>query len=164
MVARFERCRFDRALLDDWSAGSAEFVECHFAGRLVQVKFSGEPAGPAGRLLAPFRRTNEFRGNDFSEAELIDCRVSGGFAIEQQSWPARPGYIVLDRLQDRIGRARHAVLTQWSEGLDRERALNLLDVYSTFDYAKQQGLVVHRGDVDDYGPWAERLWTLLEGS
>ena len=164
LMARFEWCTFDHAALDDWSAVCAEFVSCHFAGRLVRVKFCGRPLGPCAKLLAGTRSINEFTGNDFSRADLLDCRISGGIDLTKQTWPSSSEYVFVDNLQTRIHNARSLIEADWPLGLDRERALNLLDLYSKRDYSVQQELILRRDDVYDHGPWTDRLLAVLQAS
>lgn len=163
MVARFEGCRFINTRLDDWHAVCSEFVGCQFAGRLVRAKFSARPLGPCVKFLSNVRSINQFSGNDFRQAELVDCRISGGIDLDDQLWPSGAEYLRLDRLQERIRCARAMIESDWPIGLDRDRALKLLDLYSHRDYAVQEGLLLRRDDVYGYGPWTERLWAVLQG-
>lgn len=50
-TARFERCTFDGARLDGWRSNLAEFVDCHFAGKIRNVKFFGRSNGPLAEML-----------------------------------------------------------------------------------------------------------------
>jgi pentapeptide repeat protein len=162
LSARFEGCRFSNTLIDDWHAVCAEFVGCQFEGRLVRVKFSARPLGPCAKFLANVRSINQFTGNDFRNTELVDCRISGGIELDDQMWPSGSQYLRLDRLQERIRCAQEKVQKDWPIGLDRDRAITLLDLYSHRDYAVQEGLILRRDDVYSYGPWTERLWSMLQ--
>src|SRR3982074_1853954 len=77
---RFERCTFDDARLEGAHAEAAEFIDCRFAGRLDAVTFSGTPSGPEAKRLDPRRMRNEFRGNDFRDAEMLDAPLLAGSA------------------------------------------------------------------------------------
>jgi len=51
--ARFEECVFDFANLERWRAFNAEFVDCHFAGRVVEVAFAGKPDPKHAKWVRP---------------------------------------------------------------------------------------------------------------
>jgi uncharacterized protein YjbI with pentapeptide repeats len=84
-TARFERCRFDHARLDGWRSDLAEFVDCRFAGTVRDVKFWGRPCGILAEGVE--RPVNEFRGNDFRQAALINCSFVMGIDLDAQRWP-----------------------------------------------------------------------------
>ena len=85
--ARFERCSFAQATLDGWVSACAEFIDCTFAGKIRGVTFHGKPWGHDASRVDPARSVNEFRGNDFSETELIGvlCVSSAGRAAPATS-------------------------------------------------------------------------------
>lgn len=163
--ARFERCRFRDAKLDHWFCFQAEFVECQFAGRIVECKFTGRPTGPGADDLRPKRSINEFRGNDFREATLIDTEFIYGVDIGAQLWPDDPAYIRLDRLPERIEAARREIVT-WEDLKARKQALILLDVYSQAGHEEQQELFTRRADLAAVvsASVLERVWLLLSGA
>ena len=122
---RFERCSFDDARLDGWTPARAEFVDCRFAGKLVGVTFTGRPAGPGSTRIEPVRSKNEFRGNDFRDAQLIDTVFVFGVDLDQQRWPVDDGYVRLDKFPRRLEAARSDVLG-WDAGDTRTDALAML--------------------------------------
>jgi len=102
------------------------------------------------RGLKPRRATNEFRGNDFQAAELLSVTFKGGIDIRAQRWPAGPEYITLDRLQERIRRAR-PIVGRWADD-ERAEAELMLEIYSTGGYEEQDELFAHDGSLACLGP------------
>ena len=159
--SRFEDCVFDGARLDEWSVTAAELVNCHFAGDVVGVTFHGRPWGRDVELLDAPRTSNEFRGNDFREAELIECAFIGGIALSQQRWPAGEDYVRLDRFQQRLTRGRLEIL-QWKDLVARGQALDLVQAAS-FLYREQSEVIARRVEARSGVP-AEvqrRVWQVL---
>jgi uncharacterized protein YjbI with pentapeptide repeats len=144
--SRFEECTFRGTKIKGWEGWCAEFVDCVFACRIEESIFSGRPvhcyesldqartsAETYGVMAdrshdAPRRTINEFRGNDFSKAELRDVSFRYGIDIGAQLWPEGVGYRRYDRWPERIARVIAEVRT-WPPSADRDRALELLDIY-----------------------------------
>jgi hypothetical protein len=122
---RFEKCSFDDARLDGWTPARAEFIECRFAGKVVGVTFTGKPAGPGSTRIEPVRAKNEFRGNDFRDAQLIDTVFVLGIALDQQRWPEGDDYVRLDKFHRRLEAARADILS-WEAGEMRTAGLAML--------------------------------------
>ena len=122
---RFEKCSFDDARLDGWTPARAEFVECRFAGKVLSVTFSGRPAGPGSTRIDPVRSKNDFRGNDFRDAQLIDTVFVFGIDLEQQRWPLGDDYVRLDKFHRRLEAARADILG-WETGEMRTAGLAML--------------------------------------
>jgi hypothetical protein len=162
-AARFEECQFAGAKIEDWRCFLNEFVACRFAGKLDGVGFSGRPWGPGAEKLRPKRRTNEFRGNDFREVDLIQCSFKRGIDISLQLWPEKDTYIRLDRARERVAKARE-VLAGWSDQEARRLGLIMLQVYSSFGYEEQEEIFARRDDLDDTIPrdLSDRVWSLLK--
>jgi hypothetical protein len=141
--ARFVGCRFAGADLDGWNAMCAEFVDCTFTGRLTGVRFSGVPWGIARDKALKLRKRNEFTGNDFTVAELVDCMVAGGIDLDANRWPA--DHLVVRDAQRRIEKARSALpadeRTLSPGGMSPEAAL--LATYSIGAFALQRDLLLH---------------------
>ena len=162
--SRFVRCEFSDADLWGWSAVAAEFVDCRFAGKLRRCRFWGRPWGEwleAGNLRPP-RMVNEFRGNDFTGADLEDVGFAGGIDLDQQFLPTGPQYIRLSRAQERIALAKKTV-SVWEPGEVRTEALILLDAYTDDDVEFQAELFANRWETDVPREVADRVWDLLEG-
>lgn len=141
-ASRFEACVFDGADMSGWSATTAEFIDCHFGGRTAHVRFYGRPWGPAAAELEPKRTVNEFHGNDFSQAELVDVTFVMGIDIGRQRWPDRPDYVRLDRIHQRLTRGRSDIL-RWKDLERRGEALQMLQSLS-FLYMQQNDVVSRR--------------------
>jgi hypothetical protein len=112
--SRFERCTFDDACIDGSDASATEFVDCRFAGPLDGVTFYGAPFGPESKRLDPPRRRNEFRGNDFRDAELIDVAFAGGIDMARQRFPDDELHVRVEGFQRRLAKARAEIKT-WYE-------------------------------------------------
>lgn len=160
---RFERCTFNRATIIDWVGDAAEFVDCHFAGRISESSFAGKPWGmwldPG--YLDPPRDRNEFRGNDFREAELWACEFIYGIDIGAQRWPDGPQDIHLSRWPDRLRLAQEA-FEGWPEK-ERDEALVTLTVYSRAGYEEQDEVFVNKWSVGTAPDLADRIWEVLAG-
>ena len=162
--SRFESCTFDEAQLDEWSVPTAEFVDCRFAGRVVGVTFHGRPWGRQAESLDPERRVNEFRGNDFTDADLLECAFVRGIALDQQRWPAGDTYVRLDRFQQRLTRGRVEIL-EWRDLEARGNGLDLVQAAS-FLYREQNEVIARRVEPRSPIPAAvqERVWSVLEAA
>jgi uncharacterized protein YjbI with pentapeptide repeats len=162
--ARFVGCSFEGADIRGWDAAANEFVDCRFSGLVKQCNFWGAPWGewlePGN--LRPRRAVNEFRGNDFRHADLIDVSFVGGIDIGAQLWPDSPDYVRLDRLPLRLERAR-AVVVAWTNVDARRDALLMLDVYSEAGFEDQNELFANRWSLDVVPrEIAAEVWTILE--
>lgn len=140
--SRFESCSFEEARLDGWVAAAAEFVDCTFAGPLVGVTFHGKPWGRPAQGLDPARSINEFRGNDFRRAELIDCAFIRGINLGQQQWPEGDLYITLDRFHPRLESARLEIL-RWRDRVWRAHALELVKALAVRNH-EQNDVIARR--------------------
>lgn len=159
---RFERCSFDDAKIHDWWGDAAEFIDCHFAGRLTMCRFEGRVWNPGwlepGRLDPP-RDRNEFHGNDFRAAELIDCGFRHGIDINANLWPDGPEYIRLDRFPERIDRAR-AIIEAWADDAARKEGLSILAIYSRHGYEEQREFFTRRDNMGT-SPEVAETWRIL---
>jgi hypothetical protein len=160
LFARFEECSFDGADFRGFRSFYAEFLACHFAGKVVSAKFFGQPEGLTEPPRDLKRQTNEFRGNDFREAELIDTSFMHGIDIEAQQWPQGDAFVRLDRIHERIQNARTAVST-WRDDKARREALVMLQIYGQ-DTEHQDGLFARRDDVTITPATRDQVWDLLQ--
>ncbi len=161
--ARFERCTFVKTRIEDWFAFCAEFVDCRFATTIETCKFSTRRINCADGLISSLRRkSNEFRGNDFSDSVLIDTSFVG-IDLDQQAFPDTSEYIKLDRLEERFTHVRSQVL-EWPDEETRKHALVMLEVYY-FDAdkrVKREKLFARRDDLPIRPDVRERVWEMLE--
>lgn len=156
---RFEGCSFDGAKLDKWVSLYGEFVECHFAGRIEGAKFFGKPHGASAHQLAPARSTNEFRGNDFRDAELADTLFVHGVQFAQQRWPAEPGHVHFDRIHQRLQRARIEAM-RFADPERRNAALDMILRLASL-YGEQTELVRVRHDGRTAVETQDQVWELI---
>jgi hypothetical protein len=153
--ARFERCVFDGAQLRGLHVDAAEFVDCVFRGRVWHSVFWGVPMGAD---TTPHRPRNEWRGNDFSEADLVDVDFRD-IDLRAQRWPDDPEeYALIDRIDERVEAATKAV-RKWPD-----EAREALEFLREDAYRDPHGFVlVRRQELGDrLAPQVrDRLWTLL---
>jgi hypothetical protein len=159
--ARFERCSFEGAKIDGWESFCAEFIDCHFSGRIANVRIYGRPFGAGAEHLDPARKVNAFRGNDFRMADLVGVTFVHGVDIAAQRWPEGPEYVVLDKIHQRIAKARLKVL-EWREHPAREEALEMLQSAAQL-YSQQMTVIGRRVEERWSAPAAvqERVWETL---
>ncbi|MGH2491239.1 MAG: pentapeptide repeat-containing protein [Candidatus Limnocylindria bacterium] len=159
--SRFERCTFDDAHIDGISAEAAEFLDCRFAGPLDDLTFYGTPSGPEAKRLDPPRRRNEFRGNDFRDAELLDVAFIAGVDMDRQRFPDDELHVRVEDFQRRLAKA-HAEIKQWYE---RERAPALVMLATLTARWRDQDVVVARRwtpRIKASDRVQARVWELLE--
>jgi len=127
--ARLEGCTFADCRLEHLFATDLELVDCAFPGTEISTAVFHGNATP-GRLRRSRRKMNEFRGNDFSGAKLLDVDFRGGIDLSVQRLPG-DGYLLI---QD-MSRAREIVgawLPQLAEPDDIRHGkglVALLDLY-----------------------------------
>lgn len=159
--SRFERCTFDDARIDGSQMGSAEFIDCRFAGPLDGVTFHGVPSGPEAKRLDPRRRRNEFRGNDFRDAELLDVAFVAGVDMDRQRFPDDELHVRVEDFQRHLTKAR-AEVKHWYE---RERAPALTMLTTLAARWRDQDVVVARRwtrRIKAADRVQARVWELLE--
>ena len=158
--ARFERCTFDDANLDGWHAELAEFVECRFAGRIGRVTFHAYPSDEAARVAG--RQLNDFRGNDFLDADLDGVTFVDGIDLDQQRLPPSDESVVrVDRFERRIAKARREVRA-WDYPEERDAAIAMLDALRR-RHRGQSDVIAARISRTGPSPRVQvRVWALLE--
>jgi len=159
--SRFERCSFDDATIDGSHAEAAEFVDCRFAGPLDGVTFYGSPVGPEAKRLDPPRRRNEFRGNDFRDAELLDVAFVAGIDMTLQRFPDDELHVRVEGFQRGLGKARTDIKS-WYER-DRVPAMAMLATLES-RWRDQDIVVARRWTLRIKAPdrVQARVWELLE--
>ena len=147
--ARFVDCSFEQTQIEHWFCFAVELVGCTFSGRLKKVVFNGsvrsDLQGEAGR------QANQFEGNDFSRARLIDVGFRTGVDLTRQRLPSGEEYTYLGDAAAAVRRARTAY-NAWADPELKRRAEGVLAVMEA-DVAAGQGQLLIR--VDDY-PRASR--------
>jgi hypothetical protein len=159
--SRFERCTFDDARIDGSRTETAEFVDCRFAGPLDGVTFYGTPSGTETTHLDPPRRRNEFRGNDFRDAELFDVAFVAGIEMDRQRFPDDELHVRVDAFQRRLAKARTEIKV-WYER-EREPALVMLAALAA-RWRDQDTVVARRWTprIKASDRVQARVWELLE--
>jgi hypothetical protein len=151
--ARFQRCVFDGARLRDLRVDSAEFVDCVFRGRIWHTMFFGRPF--MGGLVD--RQHNEWHGNDFSAADLVDVSFRD-IELHLQRWPDTAEYALIDRIDERVAAATASV-RNWPD-----KALVALNVLRDHTHRDPHGFVLVRRRELGRGlapQLRDRLWALL---
>ncbi|MFF5225834.1 hypothetical protein [Dactylosporangium sp. NPDC000521] len=159
---RFERCLFDNARIRELNTECAEFVECVFRGRVWHTVFNGATGAMAG---TPGRSRNEWRGNDFTDAELVDVDFRD-IDLRAQRWPADGAeYALIDDVDSRAAAAVAAIQAA-PDGTWPEPALAVqaIEFVCTGRPRDPNGFVlVRRKELGHRLPpkVREQLWTLL---
>jgi uncharacterized protein YjbI with pentapeptide repeats len=147
--SRFVRCTFRNAKLNDWRGEYLELVDCTFTGKISKSMFWGSlpeviKQGNLAGMVSLFkdrggitdshrqlilRDANEFHGNDFSGAELINVTFRNGIDLERQTLPTGPDYLYLPDAATSIQRVREQVADRTSYPATASM-LNFLDILS----------------------------------
>lgn len=135
--ARFIRCSFKDVDIRDWFCFNAEFIDCVFTGRLRKCVFNGAVSEEDRSWVG--RDRNDFRGNDFSGATLIDVAFRTGVDLERQRLPCGPDYLYVPNAAAAIVRAKEG-LKDWMPGTEFHRqAMVIVDVYAqTIEVGQEQ--------------------------
>lgn len=159
--SRFERCTFDDARLENSETETAEFIGCRFAGPLLALTFYGTPSSAQAKRMDPPRRRNEFRANDFRDAELLDVAFVYGVDMDRQRFPDDELHVRVDAFQRRLPRAR-AEIKGWYER-ERRPALAMLATLEA-RWRDQDVVVARRWTPRIKAPdrVQARVWELLE--
>jgi hypothetical protein len=104
---RFTRCSFREVELVDWTCFAVELVECSFSGIVRNVIFNGTVPPEHRPYLGRVR--NEFRGNDFSGADLLGVAFRTGIDLGAQVLPLGPPYLYLPEAAASVARAAETV-------------------------------------------------------
>jgi fluoroquinolone resistance protein len=151
--ASFLSCEFTDAQIKGWMSFCAEFVDCRFATRIIDSIFSASP-----RSCLSGRTRHQFRGNDFSEGELLDTMFIGGIDLNDQRWPTSDDYVRIPDAAARLANASKAI-DQWPEPGRTEAQV---EVRFLARFAEDQDeLIVRRDDLDIDAETAARLWRVL---
>jgi hypothetical protein len=142
---RFERCSFRDVDLRDWFCFEVELIECTFSGRLRKAFFNGTVPSYDDYRKIVGRDRNEFRGNDFSEMELIDVAFRTGVDLSQQCLPSGPKYLYLPDAPSSVRRARSEVIG-WQDLELRRRAMALMRTLESELEGGQRQLLLREDD------------------
>jgi hypothetical protein len=159
--SRFERCTFDDARLEDGDLAAAEFIGCRFAGPMERVTFYGAPSSAHAKRMDPPRPRNEFRGNDFRDADLLDVTFVAGIDMDRQRFPEDELHVRVERFQRGLSKAR-AEVKDWYER-ERAPALEMLATLAA-RWGDQDVVVARRWTprIKASDRVQARVWELLE--
>jgi hypothetical protein len=88
---RILRCEFNRCRLSNLFGTNLEAIGCSFNHTTIKKGvFHG-----TGSSAVAVAQTNEFRDNDFSEADLIDVDFRGGIDVSKQRLPMGGEYVFI---------------------------------------------------------------------
>lgn len=141
--ARFVDCTFERATIEDWFCLAVEVVGCTFSGRLRKVVFNGSVPLDKQQVLG--RRLNQFEGNDFVRAKLIDVGFRTGIDLTRQRLPGGDEYDYLPVAGDAVRRSRIAY-NAWDDPELKKHARGVLAVMEDDVAAGQRQLLIRAND------------------
>jgi hypothetical protein len=122
-ITRFVHCSFRNVDLRHWLCLTAEFIDCVFTGHLRKCIFNGTVCEQDRQWIGRYR--NEFSGNDFSAADLVEVDFRTGIDLTKQRLPSGTEYLYLPDPTPVIERARAEVLG-WLDFEHRRSALIML--------------------------------------
>jgi uncharacterized protein YjbI with pentapeptide repeats len=143
-LARFVDCTFQGVSIDHWFCQAVELVDCTFSGRIQKAVFHGR-VRPEDRDITG-RTVNQFEGNDFSRATLVDVSFRTGIDLARQRLPVGPDYVHLQDARTAIQRARTA-FNGWDDLDAKKRAKGVLAVMEQDVLEGQDELLIR---VKDY--------------
>lgn len=155
--ATFVGCSFRDVKIHDFFCLKAQFVDCVFTGRLKKVVFDARPRSGAERLG---RDRNEYRGNDFSGAQLVNVSFRGGIDLDQQRLQDGPEYLVIRDARAVLKSALEEVRA-WPEDEEQSRTLTKLEVMASTAARGQRDLFVARAFLGRTPESADRLAAIL---
>lgn len=140
--ARFVDCSFEKTAIDAWFCFAVELVGCRFSGRLKKAVFNGTV--PAEKEVVVGRAVNQFEGNDFSRASLIDVGFRTGIDLSRQRLPEGAGYTYFPDAVVAVRNARLA-FNAWDDPGMKVAARGVLTVMEK-DVAAGQRQLLMRAD------------------
>ena len=157
--ARFVGCSFREVDLREWFCFTVELIDCTFSGRLRGAIFNGTVPEEKRALLG--RERNEFRGNDFSQMDLVDVAFRTGIDLTRQRLPQDPRYVYLPDAVVALQQAR-AACVGWDDLELRRSAMALLRNLEYEIEGGQRQLLLRRDDYSSLNQTAtERAFALL---
>ena len=114
--ARFVRCSFRGARIKGWNSEIMDLVDCDFEGALLKDPvFWGAPSARDLKDSPGLRRRNEFRGNDFSGAQMPGAAFRSGIDLDAQKLPVDERFVLVRGAPAALERGRELVAS-WGSG------------------------------------------------
>ena len=124
---RFVGCSFRGARLRGFNARSMSMVDCDFTEAVVRsCVFWGAPLVMDLERDPSLPVANEFRGNDFSGADLVSCSFRRGVDLDAQKLPEADYYARVRHAPAALERGRELVAS-WDGLGDQESGQNVLN-------------------------------------
>lgn len=101
---KFVDCSFENITIENWFCFEVELVRCRFSGRIKKAFFNGTVRADVQKSLG--RTVNQFEGNDFSRAKLIEVDFRTGIDLSKQKLPDGKEYTYLPDAVAALKRAR----------------------------------------------------------
>ncbi|WP_432973547.1 hypothetical protein [Dactylosporangium sp. CA-233914] len=133
--ARFVRCSFRDVAFGRVSGRSISLIDCVFTGVLEDAEFCARDVGGDGG-------ENEFRGNDFSDADLQQVGFRYGIDLSAQRLPEGGDYVYVADLDAGLAAARDAVLG-WPAA-QRDSAQEKIGIWTAELESGQRQLLLRR--------------------
>jgi len=158
--ARFVHCSFRDVLIREFFCQNVEFIDCVFSGKLLKGYFNG--VVPEDSIQRIGRRRNEFRGNDFSQMELIDVAFRTGIDLASQRLPVGPDYLYVPDAARVVSDVRKQVIA-WKDLKLRREAMIVIQVLELQLEGNQKQLFLHVRDLmpRESREAAEKVYSLL---
>lgn len=157
-VARFERCSFRKATVNHWDTDQCDLVDCVFSGTIRKSMIYGRANDDTRRFFASagisLPETNDIRGNDFSEARLVDVSFRHGVDLTLQKLPSGPDYFYFEDSVATLKRA-FSIVESWPNELQR-RGRSILGIFLSEAEDGQEQLLLSKA-----GWRPEELWNGL---
>src|SRR5216683_2028752 len=160
MLSRVTVCDADfrRVSFDQFAPEGCTFEHCDFSGQTLDRRY---------QPLFSSRKQSLFRDCRFDDADLTAVRPGQArferctFDNAKQRWPEGVEYVTLDRIHQRIAKARLVVL-EWRDHHARQEALDMLQAASLL-YAHQMNVIGRRVEERWTATPAvqERVWDTL---
>ena len=141
--ARFVNCTFENVAIDSWFCFAVELVGCSFSGQLHKAVFNG--CVPPEKRDVAGHSTNQFEGNDFSRAKLLDVAFRTGIDLSKQRLPSGPEYTYLVDAPS-VARQARSAFNALGDPEERKRVRGVLGVMEEDVAAGQSQLLIRVGD------------------
>ena len=144
--ARFVRCRFNSCQLSHIFGTKLELIDCSFPGtKIEKAVFHG--VFHAATLQEATRERNEFCGNDFSAADLVDVDFRGQIDLTNQLLPAGKDYVYVSDTR-RASEVARLVAQLDSESPGGKRAVSIERMMKSYAASGQRQALLRLTDFE----------------